>query len=112
MKIERPKWRDFADVTSQNILDLDVWFNTHVGPFNKMFDSAQVVKSVGLCWWPKEHTDSKTDWTETALLINIQPIVKETAEDVLRDLVREYDRGERVDSWLYIERARDVLGEE
>lgn len=51
----------------------------------------------------------------TALLINIQPIKKETAEDVLRDYLRNFDNGRGEHDWDgdsfvdWLERAKRVL---
>ncbi len=75
--------------------DFDRWFNEHVEPINRML-------SEGIEVWSDDWGDFKGEhmWsdkedscvalnmnTHKALLINIQPLKKETAEDVLRDLV-------------------------
>lgn len=52
--------------------------------------------------------------THTALLVNIEPIKKETAEDILKDMVEEYKdtekyKGERGPFWGVFERAERYL---
>jgi hypothetical protein len=52
--------------------------------------------------------------THTALLINIQPIKKESAEDILKDMIKEYSDiekyiGPRGPFWDVFERAKAYL---
>lgn len=64
------------------------WFTEEVEPINKMLSEGVEVYN----------TDSGYGWADTlevravrkATLINIQPIKKETAEDVLRDIVNKW----------------------
>lgn len=68
------------------------WFIAHVEPINRLLsEGVEVYQRRNLKNQPYESVWTP-DWchgdTNKALLINIQPLKKETAEDVLRDLVR------------------------
>ena len=126
MKIERPDWpelnrkvnkipeddRDIAYLFTADAFNL--WFDTHVEPINKMLSEGQDAwcNSVGLCAEEWTFTRKKHDCNNPiykALLINIEPIKKETAEDVLRDVVSQWHSGGfTVET---IERAKRVFGE-
>ena len=97
-RIEQPNW--FEDGWVQTVSggerrayvtqeQLTSWWKTQVEPVNKQISEGTVVYQL-------MHPDcSEGDWfqypkqkhvTHTALLINIQPIKKETAEDLVRDI--------------------------
>ena len=101
MKIKRPKWngamseKSVGDCAYAVTQDLDYWFNTYVEPINKMLEDAVEVhtyKNDGVWYKVKEPVNP----THKALLINIEPIKKETAKDILRDL---YIYHHKVGTW-------------
>jgi len=95
------------------------WWDDHIEPINKMLsDSKQrtVYMYEGNVFWDVAETHySNRPLVKTANIINIQPIKKETAEDVLREIYKH-----QTDKWSYakdepmdelLKRARAVLGE-
>lgn len=59
-------------------------------------------------WAFTERPDSND--THTALLVNVQPFVRDTAEGLLRELIDSYDGVDRdVDRRKLIERARNLV---
>lgn len=131
MRIEKPDWRaPFGIKVADSMLPiiLNGWFQSKVEPINKMLAEGVAVnafkitetmtdsekQSVGM-WTCGEWDDGRD--THKALLINIKPIKKETAEDVLRDIVGLLDPGcnlegskeYRIKQW---KRAKAVLEEE
>lgn len=117
MKIQkiRINFEDIKSMFSQNTAFecqriFDNWFEEHVEPVNKILEnSAEVYGSI--CgkadrWSMFEKPHKKSPHTHKALLINIEPIKKDAAEDVLRDLLASEEIFMSVD--LY-ERAKAVL---
>ena len=111
MRIERPDWKRMGSPFLAKST-LDRWFDDVVEPINKMLSEG--VEVVG------DYTDSgywvyDTDKpTHKALLINIELTKKDTAEDLIRDLlssdvVMEADGLENWKRWK--QRAKEVLGE-
>lgn len=115
LKIEKPDWYKLAPKKKEPWNDyeanLDHWFDTYVEPINKLLAEGVEVRSCPLKYtWAAKGTDHyEKNNGFSALLINIEPIRKETAEDVLRDLValmekynsafvtnEEYKRAKRV----------------
>jgi len=94
---------------------LDNWWKKEVEPINKMLrDAVEVhshMRSGEVCWAEKGFAK---DATHRAYLIGIEPIKKETAEDVLRDYIRrcESDESGSMDVTDIIERAKRVLENE
>lgn len=96
LEIEKPNWDQVTKViygggvTTWISSGLDTWFENHVEPINKMLSEGYEVFSrsnttyLGDMWSIADNHHM----THKALLINIQPIKKETAEDVLRDFVK------------------------
>ena len=90
MKIERPN----VELLTNSIYHDDrkilfnEWFNKNVEPINEMLNKAIKVYSnfPSLKWYPTQMPE-EYDFKQEALLINIQPIKKETAEDVLKEFV-------------------------
>jgi len=107
-KIERPDWRCFPNDAS-----LAEWFNENVEPINKMLSEGvevNCIQSNDNVWYYRDNINNLHSVTQKAFLINIEPIKKENAKDVLRDYIRAYD-GEVMDCGeieLY-NRARKVL---
>jgi hypothetical protein len=91
-KIERPLW------LTNNVLTVTFyqWFDKHVEPVNRAIENA--VDVYGNVYEPYKGEVNCSTFdvakcntnTHRALLINIQPIKKESAEDVLRDFVKEH----------------------
>lgn len=130
MKIERPNWlndiipSDYDPVDNKLkitdpikcfnslLLHLNHWFDNSVEPVNKMLS-----KRIRVYTTKGNHSiDLNAYWspytmgydTHEALLINMQLIKKETAEDVLRDLLKIEPRTHSEYSRL-VERARVIL---
>ena len=99
MKIERPDWHQFIHLeigewtlaNAKTKSELANWFDQKVEPINKMLSEGAEVYSfdppkTSTRWSPQwGHDESEFD--HKGLLINIQPIKKETAEDVLKALI-------------------------
>lgn len=92
MKIERPDWQDLFLHAGMNI-----WFDTHVEPINKLLSEGVEVKGNITPTSNQEPyngydfnggTLGKTDPTHKALLINIEPIKQETREQQLENCIR------------------------
>jgi len=87
---------------------------TPYSPIKKMLsEGVEVVDCWDIRGWfegfaPEEAEVRKL--RNTALLINVQPIEKETAEDVLRDLIQRLRPGDPGSSWrILVDRAKKVL---
>jgi len=114
LKIEKPEFKKFWDsdpfTTGLNLQD---WFEENVEPINKILDSGVEVMAdarVGSGSWFEVVPQRKQ--THTALVINIQPIKKETTEDVLRDWVAaQDDKAPKGAPSTILERAKAVLGD-
>ena len=113
--IERPDWQMICESlhTENDYLREDHvnrWFDTHIEPHNKLIESAVEVyahnpnKQLTPDNWKSVKYDQDT---HRAYLIGIEPIKKDTAEDVLRDIVNK-DLTNFKDIWM---RAKAVLEE-
>jgi len=115
--IERPDWKNItvhstqvggwycSDEINKNLND---WFDKHVEPINKMLSKAVEVQSgnkESLHWSAYDVREA----THKALLINIEPIVKDTVEIVLRDMTNTLINGTEHDFKAVLERAKKVL---
>jgi len=94
---------------------LNKWFDEHVEPINKMLSEGEMIYGYmnhGV-FWKRPEEPSQRETTHTALLINIQPIKKETAEDVLRDYFdyAKFLTFGNPKAKLLFERVKKVLGE-
>ena len=114
MKIDRPDWYKIAATPWNNINEttLNEWFDEFVEPINKMLSEA--VQVYGYIEDGKPKYYSSYTWGDSikeskALLINIQPIKKETAEDVLRE-ISKMEEGQYVYPSL-LKRVKAVLDE-
>jgi len=92
LQIEKPTWWKLINGTFPPQFSVDSlakWFEENVEPINKMLAEGVEVFSkydktyLGYMW----STADNHHQNHKALLINIQPIEKETAEDVLRDFI-------------------------
>jgi len=125
MNIERPKFAEMilkARKEPQYALSwrLEAAWDEAVGPINKLLIEGVDVfgkpdhASPGRVGYYVSEFQCKSD-THKALLINIQPIKKETAEDVLRDwvkLIDSFSMGPTADyEYNFIKRAKQVLGD-
>lgn len=125
MKIEKPKFL-VGWTTNSSRRRFDDWFANEVEPINKMLSEAIGMSGcadVGDSYLYFDSVASESDTkprshhTHTALLINPQPIKKETAEDVLRAIVHHtvidhrggVNVGTNPDFNKCIERARILL---
>jgi len=139
MKIEKPDWammlpiglqglstghREYSECCEKRVRKmfpfvlehLTNWYEDQVEPINKMLEGAVEVTA-----W--QTLDAEKDWIaeenktglpdhfkcHKALLINIEPIVKESAEDILREL---YEHNGIVHNSDMGRRTAKVLGEE
>lgn len=110
MKIERPDWYEVLEVkTIANIYKthLNRAWDKAVGPVNKMLsDGVEVTTANGSDW----NDEYAINLTHKALLINIEPIKEESAEDILRDIFNQYkdmSGGDIREDWAA--RARKLL---
>lgn len=112
MKIEELRWRDhIRGPLLQNERNLSQWFQRFVAPyeFYDPKDAVGVFGSLNDGTWAYGRNKIDVD-THRALLINIEPIKKDTAEDVLRDWLGNQDRSH--EQWQKLRaRAKAVLGE-
>lgn len=122
MKIEKPDWLELLNYgpTGFNLETesiLDTWFRRNVEPVNKMLsEGVEVYSYENESGWVVRELNNSGDLEEKALLINIQPIVRETAEDVLRDYLETEEESIRKNGPYHnspftqiIERAKAVL---
>ena len=88
-KIERPDWMKMWARPGKFTNSYDEWFDENIKPFNDALESAVEVNCAKFSddWNCSEYILPTDEWTHKALLINIEPIKQETAEDVLRELV-------------------------
>ena len=114
LKIKKPDWafealpRIFSDeVTITIAAKLNDWFNENVEPVNKILRNAIAVTTANAYDW---NVESAINATHKALLINIEPIKKESAKDVLEALLRIVPRAHSEYSAV-VRRAKKVLDE-
>lgn len=96
MKIERPDWKKeiWKDLGSWR--PLNVWFDQHVEPINKMLSEGVEITCHRNSFTSQDSwyaTKNLYEATHKALLINIEPIKKDTTDDVLREFIRLYQKG-------------------
>ena len=116
-RIERPDWKNIGKMSIEkgNYLELlDFWFDHAVEPINKALDSAAEVYGPfttysGTCLnLPHTHIADG----HKALLINIEPIAKETVSDIAREMVTEGMQHVTHNWGPYHERLRQALERE
>lgn len=123
MKIERPDWFSLAfdiDFKSKTVGELDLWFDQHVEPINKMLSEGVEIYGDhnlgnGSAPYYSFAYEQIPHSAHRAILINIEPIQKETAEDVLRDIVKAFhpdDYETDTKAFDLIHRAKAVLEQE
>jgi len=80
MKIERPDWLGMLKHRAMDSEILNAWFNAYVSPINKLLsEGVEVYMPSNSTVWGITASKTFKD-THKALLINIQPIKKESAE--------------------------------
>lgn len=83
-------------------------------PLERLFRQAPVVygkwRPDGEHGWVTEEWSEKTD-THTARLIGVREIKKDSAEDLLRDLLEKFESGQGFDMSPYMNRAKKLLEE-
>jgi hypothetical protein len=94
--IERPLYfkTEMADKNGVHWVkynEVQTWFNTHIAPLNKLIEGAVEVEGADRCEtiYARPGYFAKEDVKQKALLIGIEPIVKETAEDILIDIINK-----------------------
>lgn len=94
MKIERPDWLfDIKDLSPENTIDLDTWFDQNVTPVNKLLAEAKRLylshdENHGWVGSEKQvYEEGLLPDTHQGLLLDLKPIERESAEDVLRALI-------------------------
>ena len=110
MKIEKPDRSDWGEL----MWSFNHWFKEKVEPVNEMIANGIEVYNFEEIWHPMRDAYGDDKPSNKALLINIEPIKKETAEDVLRDILRMYlENGSYMNKDLFIfkQRAKAVLEE-
>ena len=114
MKIEKPDRSDWGELS----WSFNHWFKEKVEPVNEMLAKGVEVYGAnrGEVIYGKEGYFAKDDIKTKALLINIEPIKKETADSLLKEIVRDFDLDFNPEKWNtrtanYIKRAKAVLGE-
>lgn len=76
----------------------DAWYDTHIRP---LFENAVEIylSTNGLVDGVDWSTDYSDKYTHKALIINIEPIKEETAEDLLRELVNAIAKRDSTDAY-------------
>lgn len=119
-KIEKPDWFEIIRSKFNNVSslrdELDKWFQEKVEPINKLLEGAVEVYGWGepdCCygWSYKNITAKNTSMSHKAYLIGIEPIKKETAKDILKELIK-LDGIMRADVGDIINKAKKLLGQE
>lgn len=91
LEIKEPDWAGAGWFCHRGAEYLKYWFRENVEPVNKLLrEGTEARKYIdpaeGDVWFSNKDAFGPND-REKALLIDIQPIQKDTAEDVLRDFV-------------------------
>lgn len=113
MRIEKPNWpgSEWLGGMSERF---NAWFDKEVEPINGLLsEGGEVYGENDGCWFDDGAQDERIN-THKALLINIQPIKKDTANTLLKDLVQGFFNANTLEdeSALLKDialRARDVL---
>lgn len=108
-KPEMPEWfkhgHDDPKSLAINIVEFDQWYDKEIRP---LFENAvEVYRSRFSGGWSQNPERIKEGDTHKALIINIQPIKEETAEDLLREFVAQREIIERI---TYVPEDRDQRG--
>jgi len=99
--IEEPEFIKSYDDPSETykvgLTEFRRWFRKEVWPVNKLLEEAVELNGINHgCWF--EYGSRAYENTHKAYLIGIETIKKETAEDVLRDLVEKWAFHEHSDT--------------
>lgn len=117
LKIEKP---DFQEIASQHCSDghlrsidfskIDAWFAETIEPINKLLAEAEELFGTDDgCWFDSNSQDFNTN-THHGYIIGVEPLKKETAADVLREIYDAIDNRCIVTDSLML-RAKRVLGD-
>ena len=96
LKIERPDWSLFVDEFG---VDFDKWFDSEIEPLNKILEGAEWVhcfKDLERNCWECDSQPHEKD-THKALLIGIEPIKRESAEEILNEILESNMHGNIMD---------------
>jgi len=86
MKIELPDWSYY----SPGVDGFLEWFDEHVDPINKMLaEGVEIYQEQTLMdsLWDTDKKAPNMKFTRKAILIDVKPIQKDTAQDILKDWV-------------------------
>ena len=116
-KIEKPYWTSiFVDPDGVRLIprsEINKWFDTHVQPVNDVIENASQAwgfKDIEGKWY--FDTEPCEEDTHTALLVGIESLKDETAEDLLREIVAHYDGNVIMErDKEFLARAKAALGE-
>lgn len=113
--IERPDWKENLSLTPKELNFLMSWFDKNLQG-KVVVDLKDAVEVKGFLdddgeWHLGTEKEESVLDTHTGLVVNIKPIKKETAEDVLRDLLNKAESNEEYFLVDYLDRAKAVLDE-
>ncbi len=125
LRIEKPDWGtgyfiplEFKDNWEVGKVIQGVlcnWFNEHIEPINTLLENGVEISGFHetdfdkpFMNWSDLPYNPKHD-THSALLINVQEIKKDTAEDIIRDIVKDCDNNGIKNMETYYQRAKRVL---
>ena len=80
-KIEKPDWFNFCE-DYDPMGELNSWFDENIAPIN---DAVRLYSPNGVDDWCSTNQLKKA--THQAYLINIEPLKKDTLEDLVRDIL-------------------------
>lgn len=103
-----PGEMQFTLSSAQHVID--TWYDKHIVP---MFENAKIVYSSSIeDVWFESHKVDIFSFKLKGLVINIQPIKEETAEDILREFIEECSKtpiGSYIPSANILFKARKLL---
>lgn len=113
LKIKRPVW--YGDACILNNHDtklLNRWFDETIEPLNKLLDGAVEVSGQTHGEWGyfSEQVEDNTIATHKALLINIEPIKKETREEKLEAILRLIIKNQGTNIYEWVADIEQALG--
>ena len=91
MEIIEPNWYDLDCLPSMGPKKARIWFKENVEPINKLLAEGVEVYADKFEEDKPIYFKDRAGEGQKALLINLQPIKAETAEDVLRDAIEFLD---------------------
>lgn len=112
-RINRPAWanrRDDENNIKVPAYIVDDWFHDTIGPINTMIDNAVVVYGNDEhIWWYEGSPGNSA--ASKAYLVGIESIKEETAEDLLREYIEQYESMglESINNNYYFNKAKKLL---